>query len=411
MRTDENKPYIPIVGTHFGFPFGMAATQRTARIAELLTGAGCVTEVLIARSTEPAACVRNTNRQGIHEGVAYRYPGGKVQVSASRLFRFVDVVASLWETAKYLRDKKPAAIIIYSRYTPYLRLLIFFLRRSQTPLIFEVCEWPLTQVAASMDPGYLSALNAVDYGKVIRKYASGAISISSYIANQLSSVGLPREMVFELPILMTEATPIDVSQDSRSTGPIVFCGSLTYWEEVRVLIDAIVILKQRNINITVHFYFGSSYDRGRRSKFDDYVLTQGVDCGVQVFGFVEYNALQAALSSAQSLVCLLREADVSRARFPNKLAEYLATGNPVIASNIGEVGRYLVDGVSGFLVIPDSAESVALAIERVLESPKLAGQVGCNGKELAERSFSVEAYVAGFSNYLKNNIIKNKSNM
>lgn len=411
MRTDENKPYIPIVGTHFGFPFGMAATQRTARIAELLTGAGCVTEVLIARSTEPASCVRNTNTQGIYEGLAYRYPGGKVQVSASRLVRFVDVVASLWETAKYIRDKKPAAIIIYSRYTPYLRLFIFFLRRPQVPLIFEVCEWPLTQVAASMNTGYFSALNAVDYGKVIRKYASGAISISSYITNQLSSVGLPRDTVFELPILMTEATPIDVSQDSRSTGPIVFCGSLTYWDEVCVLVDAIVILKQENIKVTVHFYFGSSYNGAAQAKFDNYVLMQGVERSVQVFGFVEYNALQAALSSAQSLVCLLREADVSRARFPNKLAEYLATGNPVIATNIGEVGRYLVDGVSGFLVIPDSSESVALAIERVLESPKLARQVGCDGKELAEKSFSVGAYTAGFSNYLRDNIIKNKSSM
>ena len=408
MRTDGNKPYIPIIGTHFGFPVGMAATQRATRIAELVAGADYTTEVLIARPTELAKCIRNTSDQGIHKGVAYRYPGGKVQTSASRLIRFVDVVASLWATAKYLREKKPAAIIIYSRYTPYLRLLICFLRRSQVPLIFEVCEWPVTQIAASMNTGYFSALNAVDYGKVIRKHATGAISISSYITNQLSSVGLTRDAVFELPVLMGGADPIHVSQDSGSAGPIVFCGSLIYWDEVRVLIDAIVILKQKNVNITVHFYFGSSYSGVAQSKFDNYVLMQGVGGSVQAFGFVEYNALQEALSSAQSLVCLLREADVSRARFPNKMAEYLLTGNPVIATNIGEVGRYLVDGVSAFLVAPDSAKSVSLAIERVLDSPKFARQVGSDGKQLAEKSFSVGAYTVAFSNYLENSIIRNE---
>ena len=34
--------------------------------------------------------------------------------------------------------------------------------------------------------------------------------------------------------------------------------------------------------------------------------------------------------------------------FPTKLGEYLATGNPVVVTKVGEIPNYLIDGVNAF---------------------------------------------------------------
>ena len=42
--------------------------------------------------------------------------------------------------------------------------------------------------------------------------------------------------------------------------------------------------------------------------------------------------------------------------FPTKLGEYLATGNTVVVTNVGEIGEFLHDKVNAFVSDPDSPE-------------------------------------------------------
>ncbi len=50
--------------------------------------------------------------------------------------------------------------------------------------------------------------------------------------------------------------------------------------------------------------------------------------------------------------------------FPTKLGEYLATGNPVCATTVGEIPDYLVDGESVYFAVPGSVDSFADAMLR-----------------------------------------------
>jgi len=65
--------------------------------------------------------------------------------------------------------------------------------------------------------------------------------------------------------------------------------------------------------------------------------------------------------------------------------EALASGTPVIASNVGGL-RYIVnDGKSGFLVPPRSPETVANRIRDLVNDPALRRKMGENGVRTAQR--------------------------
>jgi glycosyltransferase involved in cell wall biosynthesis len=75
--------------------------------------------------------------------------------------------------------------------------------------------------------------------------------------------------------------------------------------------------------------------------------------------------------------------------------EAMAWGCSVIAANHGGLAEIVVDGVTGSLVRPGSADALASAIARYLENPGLAAEEGVRGRERFEARFEESHYKAG----------------
>ena len=89
------------------------------------------------------------------------------------------------------------------------------------------------------------------------------------------------------------------------------------------------------------------------------------------------------------ILCVVRAASEFADRgFPFKLGEYLATGRPVIASRVSDVGIYLTDRVNAILVEPGSVPQIVAAIEYLLVDESRALALGRAGRLVAERHFS-----------------------
>lgn len=69
--------------------------------------------------------------------------------------------------------------------------------------------------------------------------------------------------------------------------------------------------------------------------------------------------------------------------------EAMATGKPVVVSDIPGVREVLTDGVEGLLADPVNPENLAAQIRRLLEDPELARSMGAKGRRKAEERFSV----------------------
>jgi len=62
--------------------------------------------------------------------------------------------------------------------------------------------------------------------------------------------------------------------------------------------------------------------------------------------------------------------------FPQAIAEALASGLPVVATDVGGIGEMVTDGVNGFLVAPGSPTELERALRRLAEDPDLRRRMG-----------------------------------
>jgi glycosyltransferase involved in cell wall biosynthesis len=68
---------------------------------------------------------------------------------------------------------------------------------------------------------------------------------------------------------------------------------------------------------------------------------------------------------------------------PTVIMEAMATGLPVVSTNIGGIPEMVVQNETGFLVQPDDAVALAAAIENLIDDRLLAQKLGKAGYERA----------------------------
>ena len=75
--------------------------------------------------------------------------------------------------------------------------------------------------------------------------------------------------------------------------------------------------------------------------------------------------------------------------FSNALIEGMASGIPVIATDVGGNSEAVQEGLNGLIVPPEDAPALARAILRLLADPNLVERMGIEARRAAEARFSV----------------------
>lgn len=79
---------------------------------------------------------------------------------------------------------------------------------------------------------------------------------------------------------------------------------------------------------------------------------------------------------------------------PMAVMEASASGLPVVATDVGGTRELVEPGVTGVIVPPRSAGSIAEAVIQLLQHPEAAAEMGKDGRRRMERHFSLEACAA-----------------
>jgi glycosyltransferase involved in cell wall biosynthesis len=75
------------------------------------------------------------------------------------------------------------------------------------------------------------------------------------------------------------------------------------------------------------------------------------------------------------------------------ILEAMAAGKPVVATTVGGIPEFVVDGETGLLVEPGNAAALAKAIECLLRDPERAGGMGMRGRARVLDAFQVSTVV------------------
>lgn len=154
---------------------------------------------------------------------------------------------------------------------------------------------------------------------------------------------------------------------------------------VNILIKAFNSIKDKFPNHLVYLVGAWNYDTPTHLKsIKEFGLQE------RVFWMKEYprDQIPNVICNADLLVLPRPDSKQAKGGFPTKLGEYLATGNPVCATRVGEIPHYLTDNESVFFAEPGSVDSFAKVIDRALSAPENARRIGANGRKIAEQEFN-----------------------
>lgn len=105
-------------------------------------------------------------------------------------------------------------------------------------------------------------------------------------------------------------------------------------------------------------------------------------------GYLPQDRVPAVIAACDVCVACFEDNAASRAKSPLKIAEYLASGKPVVASDVGEAGWMIGDG--GIAAAPGSAASLAEGIVEYARNPSRLAPDGRRARERALNLFNWE---------------------
>lgn len=122
---------------------------------------------------------------------------------------------------------------------------------------------------------------------------------------------------------------------------------------------------------------------------------------IKYVGFVSDEELDRLLRESDVLCMTRTNSRFANYGFPFKLSEYLATGNVVLATSVGDVCDYVKDRESAYVVPPENSRAIADALIHISNHPEEALMVAAGGLKAMQRHFSIDRVGDIFVNFFK----------
>ncbi len=228
-------------------------------------------------------------------------------------------------------------------------------------------------------------------------------------AEMLADIVGSRERIVVIPnwIDLNPFKPIAMARRptwQNDTPNILYIGRFDEYKGVRELAEAAAMLRARGRRFRVS-YAGAG---AAAEPLAAHCRKLGVADIVEFLGAVDGESKIAALASADVLVLVSETEGLS-----NAILEAMASAIPVVASPVGATPTLITDAEGGFLVPPRDASSLADALEKILDDPALAFQMGqTNFANVCARHDTdriwplVAAALTGDSAFLERNAIR-----
>jgi glycosyltransferase involved in cell wall biosynthesis len=173
-------------------------------------------------------------------------------------------------------------------------------------------------------------------------------------------------------------------QQHGIVGPIfMYVGNLEAYQGIDLLLDsfAAAVARCDSLHLVVIGGIAQDVERYRRKA-----SRLGVERRVHLLGPKPVQQLSGYLAQADVLVSPRIKGDNT----PMKIYSYLASGKPILATDLWTHRQVLDESVS--MLISPTPLCFAEAMVRLAESPELGARLGAAGKDLVEARYSRAAF-------------------
>ena len=365
-------------------PNGMAATERIKCYARAATQQGIATEIDIFHRTEVyGRPPRNTEGNGEIDGYLYHYihntPLRGSNVISRRLSDWADKIRTVVYLHKRMRQDD--VLLLYASEEKALtRMLALLAHRRHTPIIRELCEYPYGYV----DETPFTRIRAKWYLRTFFHHFDGAICISEALY-QLAKKHHPKGKYLKLPIMVKERTDIEPYHNDR---PYIFHGG-TMTERKDAIVSTMKAFAQASHQINYGLDFILAGPKSPHDKeLEEIIREHQLQDHVRFLPLLSHD--EALRYQKGAFLTILNKNDnlQNQYGFSTKLGEVLISGTPVITTTVGEANNWLKDGVSAYIVQPNSPDQIAAKIVQAYNNEKERKAIAANGQQVAAQYFN-----------------------
>lgn len=179
--------------------------------------------------------------------------------------------------------------------------------------------------------------------------------------------------------------------DFSSTPPLIIAvGRLIPKKGFGDLIRACALLAARGKSFRCEIIGEGPLKHELRRQIDEMHLQNNVE----LTGAKPQTQLRGRLAAANVFVLpSVIDPDGGMDNLPTVIMEAMATGLPVVSTNIAGIPEMIIENETGFLIQPGDAAAMADAIETMIDDCSSAARVGQSGYERARTLFSIEKNV------------------
>ena len=138
---------------------------------------------------------------------------------------------------------------------------------------------------------------------------------------------------------------------------MVYAGSVVDWAGLDLVIETFALLKKKIPWIKLRIV-GDGEDKGKLERLVDNLSLQDT---VFFTGRLPYGQMAELLCKCCVGLSMFKPTKVAAFASPLKLFDYMAAGIPIIATNIGDIGRIVRESESGLAISWDADEFVTAA--------------------------------------------------
>jgi glycosyltransferase involved in cell wall biosynthesis len=364
-----------IFAINIPYPLGMAGTARVKLFANYIAR-NHITSVLVTNQANG-----ENQDQGIINNVFYSLlvPSWTPIYLRLALYPFFSFIR-LFQLKRH--DKKNV-ICIYGNIDLYFLPILIAARFLGYKVIQDIVE---DQSLKSEEFSLLTRLNigfAVLFEPLFMRWLHGVIVISSQIEEKIQSINssIPKLLI---PVSATNLSFNFLSDKEKSDLITIFyCGSFGVKDGVELLLEAFVRSQKVHPNLRLTLVGTPSNDVLKKIQ----IIQNNT---INITGYLNDDDYWKCLYSSD-ILCMTRiDSPYANAGFPFKLGEYLATGKPVLATNVGDVTKYLEHQKDAIIIKPSCIDAIEEGINYLVSHPETHQLIGQNGLEKAKQFFNPE---------------------
>ena len=155
---------------------------------------------------------------------------------------------------------------------------------------------------------------------------------------------------------------------------------------VSILIESFAIIANEFPTLKLQL-IGSLKNQSTNQKLKFLINKFNIENRVIIIESAQRDEIPALLCNSDILALARPNNKQAEGGFPTKLGEYLATGNIVVITDVGEIGLFLKDKINSFISEPDSAEKFSQKIREAMLSDNTQ-KIGIEGKKLVYNEFN-----------------------